>query len=359
VATAQSYKKCVITVLSNRADIEGLGHIASPLLANCEFAATPKFFLAAVDENVWAPRVMIVREADTIIGIVYAKERIFAGLPTGIIFADSTLNSMVVAEPLHRETMLRNCLQTLVDNPRVRALRLLLPQSRSEHSALRGISSKIAISKISVKHHSLLPLPASYDSFLGSLGSRTRRNFRYYRRLSSAAGRTFVDAVPFADFKAACSQLTEEGGTGTTRDGVSRAMTVLAATERPLLVGLKDASGRYISILGGWYEAGRLVVFFQMNSDRKYPRASLSVVLRGHLLEMAIERGIRRIVFWAGSGGVLARYVEQVPTTAVYLDKPSVLWQSLIRIVRYGRSVLPDRFRHSAEWIVPSPGEAR
>jgi hypothetical protein len=74
---------------------------------------------------------------------------------------------------------------------------------------------------------------------------------------------------------------------------------------------------------------------------------------------MAIERGIHSVVFWAGVGGALERYVEQVPTVAMYLDKTTVLWQWLRRIIRSRRSVLPVRFRDLAEWIVSSTAEAR
>jgi hypothetical protein len=300
---------------------------------------------------------VIIRQADTIVGIVYTKERIFKGFLTGIIFADSTLNSMVIAEPVFREMVLRRGLQALIDRPGVRALRILTPQCGYEYSALSGIAS-LALSRTPVTHHSVLRLPGNYELFLQGLGSRTRRNFRYYRRLNGA-GRTFVADLPFSDFKEAAFQLLAEGGIGVSPKGVSRALNVLSAAERPLLVGLKDASGRYVSILGGWYETGRAIVFFQMNSDRKYPDASLSLVLRGHFLEMAIERGIHSVVFWAGVGGALERYVEQVPTVAMYLDKTTVLWQWLRRIIRSRRSVLPVRFRDLAEWIVSSTAEAR
>jgi hypothetical protein len=86
-------------------------------------------------------------------------------------------------------------------------------------------------------------------------------------------------------------------------NGVERALKILATVDQPVLAGLRDSDGRWVGILGGWQEADNATVFLQMNHERENLGNSLSLVLRGYLIERLIESGVRTLRFWAGTRG--------------------------------------------------------
>lgn len=225
----------------------------------------------------------------------------------------------------------------------------------AEMAGTQGIPSAIPVDLCyaPAQNHSQLMLPNHYETFLESLGHQTRRNFRYYRRRSEAANVQFIDKLSIEEFASAASTLQSETLIKSGSKAIKRAIEMISATERPLLVGLRHRDGEWLSILGGWYESDRAVIFLQMNSDRRHRNASLSIVLRGYLLEWFILRGVKKVVFWAGSGGQLSRYAEYIPSIAVHLDKQSFLWKAVRHLVAPLISLLPGPVANLAQWIVP------
>jgi hypothetical protein len=337
------------TILSSPKDIAALSRGSTGLLSAREAAIDPDFFLASLSRNKWAPRVAVVRQAGEIAGIVYVKERLLAGIPTGMIFGDSTIASMTVAEPDRRRLVFDSAIAALLQLPRVRSLRLLVPPRGTELQSLRQLSlMSFDVCHVPIDYHSVLELPPTYERFLAILGSRTRRNFRYYRERSEAAGHIYMEDIPHSEFQRIAHSLLKEGVIGAKQCGISRALEMLAAVKRPWLVGLRSEGGEWLSIIGGWYDADRAVMFFQMNSDRKHPKLSLSLVARAHLIESLIRHGVRSLVFWAGVGYPLHRYVQPIPAVAVSVDAQTFSWRLFRRIVNSRRGWLPPKL---AKWI--------
>ncbi len=327
-----------------------------PLLRSCESTLRPQFFLASASQNDWIPRVVAVTREDQLVGILYTKEKKLAGIPTGLLYVDTTLGSMLSVNEWDREAIFRTALHALLKERGVRGLRIVIPPSGFEMTALQDIPSQIPVDLqyAPTENHSLLLLPDRYETFLDSLGPQTRRNFRYYRRRSQAANHRFVDKLSLNEFASAASALQEETLIKSGSKAIKRAIDMISIAERPLLVGLRHESGEWLSILGGWYESGRAVIFLQMNSDKRHRNASLSVVLRGYLIELFILRGIRKVVFWAGSGGQLSRYSEYLPSVAVHLDKRSFVWNIVRHTMAPLIGLLPGPAAKMAEWIVPT-----
>jgi hypothetical protein len=266
-----------------------------------------------------------------------------------MIFGDSTFHSMIVADPKYRQIVFRVAIAAILRQPRVRSLRLLVPPHGIEvDTVLQLASSSFDLCHAPANHHSVLQLPSSYRNFLNTVGSRTRRNFRYYREHSEAAGHVYVEEIALAEFRKAAYSLLKEGVVGANVTGIDRAINIFATVNRPLLVGLRRENGEWLSLIGGWYESNRAVMFLQMNSDKRYARFSLSLVARAHLIESLIGKGVRSLVFWAGVGGPLSRYVEPVPATAIYVDAQHFAWRTFRRIVNSRRNWLPVALR---EWI--------
>lgn len=336
-------------VLSSPNEILALGESAHALLSRGTISMQPKFFLSTISPKIWAPRAVVVHQGSAPAGIVYFKERRAAGFLTGVVFGDSSLDSMIVAAVADREWVFRAAVDALLQQKRVQSLRLVVAPGSPELSTLLALAGKsLDVSQTPIDYHSVLELPSSYEGFLDGLGSRTRRNFRYYRQRSEAADHCYVEEISFPEFHEIAFSLLKESVVGADLKGVKRALNIFAAVDRPLLVGLREKNGEWLSILGGWYESDRAIIFFQMNSDKKHARFSLSTVLRAHLIESLIENGTDRLVFWAGVGGPLSRYVKPVPAVAVYVDAQNLAWRTLRRFINSHRNWVPALL---GEWV--------
>lgn len=110
-----------------------------------------------------------------------------------------------------------------------------------------------------------------------------------------------------------------------------------------------------MSVLAGWFERDRAVVFLQINRDADYPKLSLSLVMRAYFVEALIASGIREIVFWAGTSGALSRYATEIPTAFVYLDKSSLAWRTSRRVISRMQERAPIEFKPLLSWIAAPP----
>ena len=99
-----------------------------------------------------------------------------------------------------------------------------------------------AVSRIS--DHARLPLPATYEEFVSGLGYTTRRNFRYCRRRSDAAGNHYVDRLPAAELESAAEELRTKSKLPTSASELRRVLNMMAASDLPFSAGLRDSRGR-------------------------------------------------------------------------------------------------------------------
>jgi Acetyltransferase (GNAT) domain len=346
------------TLLSSAAAIRLLADKAKLLLEQHR-TWHPDFFLAAVSDKHWKPLAAAVIYNNRVAGIFYAKERLFCGCRTGIVYSDTTLGLNVVSEPVHREHVLNVAVGLLLTSGRARALRLVVPRDGFNIQAVSRFASSVDMDTVSfqVANHRRLALPSSYDDFLNGLRARTRRNFRYYRRRFEATGGQYIRGVPLDTFRSAARRLSGKSTIRAEVDGIERALKMLSAIGDPALVGLQAADGEWLSVAGGWCENGRATLLFQMNNDREYHRDSLSQVLRSYLIEELISRGTRDIVFWAGTTAPLVRYAERIPALALYVDSRSPAWRLLRRIVSSIAARLPRPWREFGHWITPESGQ--
>jgi hypothetical protein len=323
-----------------------------PELLGCD----PAFFLASVDGARWIPRVLTISSGASIVGFLFAKERKFAGLHLGLIYADDVLGMMIAAKPGLEEQVFEAGLSHLMFSSGAHGLRLLVPPSGYAMNAIRRLTqeSPLDVHYGRSDHHTELPLGDSYEAFLKGLGDKTRRNFRYYRRRFESRRHLVVPQMDFSVFEQAAYRLEKLNVIGAGRNGIGRAMRMLKTAKRPLLMGLRHENGEWLSILGGWYEGDRVVVFMQMNNEREFPQESLCIVARSYLIEAVIQDGFRKLVFWAGVGGPIARYCVPVPALGVYLDARTPLWRTTRRVVALTASLLPRKASELANWVSPA-----
>jgi hypothetical protein len=343
-------------ILSSRTEIGQLKDSVRRLMPERDSTLDPGFFLASTTEA-WMPRVVVVSRGNAIVGVVYAKERRIVGIPIGVVYADGVLGNMVVADLIDQENVLTVAIQALFAARRVRGVRLAIPPNGPELRSAANIASLLLLdvgySRIN-EGHARLPLPDGYEKFLQSVGYKTRRNFRYYRRQFEAAGHTYIEKLSMDEMRHAARDLAPKCSIPSPPIAIQRALNMLTAVERPLAVGLKHRNGEWLSIAGGWYGSDRVTMQLQLNNDRDYWRASLSVVLRANLIEMLIRQSIPELVFWTGTAPPLSRYVSPIPAIGMYLDTPSPGWRMIRSLIAKTVPWIPRQIAKDVRWIASS-----
>jgi hypothetical protein len=350
-------------VLSSAREIRGLEGPAKRLMRTEDTMLSPQFFLASLSDG-WRPKVVAVCRERDVIGILYARERTIKGIPTGIVYADGSLGSILLADPLYHKRAFRTAIEVLLASPRIRSIRLRILHSSRDFDGSMQLTSSIShdvryfpikdLSSRLWKNHAHLPLADTYDQFLKALGSTTRHNFRYYRRRFEGSGHSFVDCLSLDELRSGALRLFPKSKlTARYQEAwIDRHLRMVTAAGRPLAVGLKHSSGEWLSVLGGWYIPGGAVLRFQCNNEADFGHDSLSVVLRAYLIESLIRQGLKELVIWADTGPPLSRYVTYAHTMEVRADVSSHSWRMARSIISTVEPLLPNRLAAAAHWIV-------
>jgi hypothetical protein len=349
-------------VLSSNTEIRQLTGVARQLNQQDDPMLDPEFFLASVSKG-WQPKIVAVSYAHEVIGMVYTKERVIHGIPTGVVSYDGSLGSSQLGNPLDQQNSFGLAMETLLRSSRIRGVRLrLLPcsdelevtQQLISSGAFDARDSQIKSTNSSTwKDHAHLPLAGTYEQFLKGVGYTTRHNFRYYRRRFEASGHGFVERLSVEKLRSVALDLLPKSKVSSwrARFTLETGLNMVAAASRPLAIGLKHHNGEWLSVIGGWYRPRSAILCFQCNNDRDFSRDSLSVVLRAYLLELLIRQGLEELVIWGGTGPPLSRYVTYVPTIGVRLDAPTHLWRGTRRIISTVGPLLPKRLAAAAQWV--------
>jgi hypothetical protein len=144
-----------------------------------------------------------------------------------------------------------------------------------------------------------LPLLENYDATLATIGQKTRRNLRYYRRRAESQlgcmllPEVVISVEEFLAFNRECMYPVA--------DHVARwRLNTMKQLTEPVIMGLKDKDGRWLSLLGGRRNKDRTEILWQMNRDG-LSSFSLSTVMRSYCIEHEIERGMKRLYMEGGT----------------------------------------------------------
>lgn len=144
-----------------------------------------------------------------------------------------------------------------------------------------------------------LPLETTFDATLAKIGQRTRSNLRYYRRhAEKRLGCRFLAEVEITreellEFNEQCMYTVPASTAGWRYDSLKELRV-------PLLMGLKDREGRWLSLLGGRRYGGRSEILWQMNREG-HAADSLSTVMRSYFIEHEIAQGSTRMYIEGGT----------------------------------------------------------
>lgn len=335
------------TIVFSRSEIAKLEAFVGTVVEEPAMLA-PQFFLASVLERKWRPCVSVVSRGERLVGLLYFKEPLVAGIRTRLAFGDDSLSSMVVAHPEEAESVIRCGLKALLKH--MMALRLLVRSDRLP--LLHGVQENATFGFYRAKRHEHLELPRTYDELLAKMGPRTRRNFRYYRRKSELTGHGFVPDLAFPDFCAAAGRLFPRAAYAEIEPNLKKCLAMIEAMPSRIIVGLRRSNGEWISLAGGWRVGDRAVLNMQLN-DRTRVRESISLVLRSYLIEMLINQGCRELVFWAGSSAPLSFYCTSPGLFIAYIDGGALPWRLFRQACARVSTLAPTIFGKRLKWIVP------
>lgn len=144
-----------------------------------------------------------------------------------------------------------------------------------------------------------LELKETFDETLAKIGTRTRRNMRYYRKRAEVElGCVFLPEVrigrqEFMDFNRECMYAVPARVAGWRYHS-------LTDLETPLFMGIKDKDGRWLSLLGGRRHNDGTEILWQMNRGG-LSAYSLSIVMRSYFMEHEIAHGMRKLYMEGGT----------------------------------------------------------
>ena len=164
-------------------------------------------------------------------------------------------------------------------------------------SGRRKGSLQWAIQRRSVPAY--LQMQPTLDATLACMGHKTRSNMRYYRR--RAEKELGCTLVPYVDasinelvqFNLDCMYPVDSGT-------VRWRLKVLDALHDSFVMGMKDAEGRWLSVLAGRRFGETSEILWQMNRAG-YPTQSLGTVMRSYCMEQEIKRGAKRLQVEGGT----------------------------------------------------------
>jgi hypothetical protein len=168
-----------------------------------------------------------------------------------------------------------------------------------------------------------LQLQGTFDATLAGIGQRTRSNLRYYRRRTERdLGCVFVPAIQmgeaeFLAFNRECMYAVPSKVASWRYHGRKD-------VSAPLLMGIKDRDGRWLSLLGGRRHHKETEILWQMNRDG-LSAYSLSLVMRSYFMEHEIREGMTKFFIEGGTPHPMRfSFVNSKVTDLVVLRRSSL-----------------------------------
>lgn len=169
-----------------------------------------------------------------------------------------------------------------------------------------------------------LSLGPTYEETLQRLGRLTRRNLRYYRRhleqrnpcefVADARAELTLERLQAINLKSINPVCEEE---------LQRRWSAASLLHGSFLVGLRTLDGQWLSLAGGWRQAGTTVLHWQMNAAG-YERDSMSTAMRAFFLEHEVQRGTERLLMYGGTPHSIRHSFEQETIADLLVCRPSV-----------------------------------
>ena len=177
-----------------------------------------------------------------------------------------------------------------------------------------------------------LSIEPTLDATMAKIGTRTRTHLRYYRRRAeSQLGAEFVaDAkISREDFLT----LNRVSAYPVADDVAGWRYDSLRILKSPLLYGMRDRDGQWLSMLGGRHYASNMELQWQMNRADMTSQ-SLSSAMRAFLIEHEVKLGTQRIYIEGGTTHSMSHAFVPQKATDLIVMRESALSRVLPSLVK-------------------------
>ena len=168
-----------------------------------------------------------------------------------------------------------------------------------------------------------LPFETSLDETMARMGAKTRNHLRYYRRRAEKQlGCVFVPEVEISreDFIG----LNRISAYPVSDEAAGWRYDALGLMKSPLLCGIRDRDGRWLSLIGGRYYDCNFEMHWQMNRV-DMPSCSLATVMRSFHLEHEVLRGTRRMYVEGGTSHSMSHaFVPEKSTDLIVMRQSPI-----------------------------------
>ena len=212
--------------------------------------------------------------------------------------------------------------------PRVHLARIsvLRPTTANISVAPTGARyGRTTVSHFSREYRDVLTLAPSYEEALAGWGKHTRRNLRNVRKQGVAQGFRFEGPTNHKTLdEGEILKLARRNFPYQTPPRRVRKFEAYMRTAGNRFHScVRDAHGALVSYCGGFLEARRAYIAYQLN-DSRLRDLSPSLLHRGYLIEALIGAGVEDLVFISGCNGVLVHACNPTTVEDAYLMHPSV-----------------------------------
>lgn len=303
--------------------------------------------------------------AEHLAGTLLLYEYIIAGIHTGLFTSnDRSGRNTLIAMPELRLRVVGSAIEWLLQH-RASLIMFSCRQGVEEISPSSLHLDSAQSFTWSLRTRSIpdfLPLRNTYDETLACIGQRTRSNMRYYRRRAEKElSCVFVPEVKISSrelvaFNRECMYQVPS------RVAAWR-LRALEDLAEPILMGVRDGDGRWLSLLGGRRSGTNSEIFWQLNRA-DLPHLSLSLVLRSYFLEYEISRGAQNFYIEGGSSHPIHYSFQPCQLTDIAVLRHSLASRLARRLARHlvnpendlaGMLVDEETQWQSSERPAPSP----
>ncbi|MBS1800070.1 MAG: hypothetical protein JSS95_09620 [Acidobacteria bacterium] len=168
-----------------------------------------------------------------------------------------------------------------------------------------------------------LPFESTLDATLAQMGARTRNHLRYYRKKAEQQmGCVFVPVAKIS--REDLIALNRICAYPVPDDVAAWRYDSLSILKSPLLYGLRDCDGRWLSLIGGRHSNGNMEMYWQMNRD-DIPSQSISTAMRAFLIEHEAKQGTRRLYVEGGTTHSMSHaFVREKVTDLIVLRQSPI-----------------------------------
>ena len=312
-----------------------------------ESQLNPRHFVAMTD-GVRRPCPVVCRRDSRLVGVVYLVEYHLRGMRTGyVVGGDFCGRGLLVSRAEDAgavmQTMIAQLIEEGVHAMHLRWLTVHMTAIEGDGLLVQNLEGLIPGDR--------MRLLGSRDEFLAQLGKHTRRNIRYCTRKAIEVGIEFVPVVSKEEYEAAVMRLNVATVFHVNPARLARDERLLALYGGGQRLGLRAADGLLVAVLCGFCEGERFYLLTQLN-DAALSRLSLSLVLRGWMVEPMIAAGVKEWQFVGGTALSLGRFCKRQEYRSIFVDRRTglgALWKwGCSQVVRWMNAVgaeVPDHLK--------------